>query len=123
MKKYYGYYPLIDIYTYTTLIQLKNYLDGIHHRVTVVGNCISDSNFTFAIPLTKDNFWYYCINENERKLLKGYKGVLKAIMFFTKMNTRSVVQKWKFITCVWIYKYDIKIILDKFHNKKLKTIT
>ena len=36
--------------------------------------------------------------------MNGYKVVLKAIRFFTKENTKSVIQKLKFITCVGWYK-------------------
>ena len=47
-------YPLLDISPYPTLIQLKYFPGGIHHYVTVVGKCIFDSNFTFALPLNQD---------------------------------------------------------------------
>ena len=32
-----GYYPFIDISPFPTLIQLKDFLCGIHHFVTVFG--------------------------------------------------------------------------------------
>ena len=50
-----GYYPLLDIYQFPTSIQLKYFLGGIQHCVTVVGKWFFDSNFPFAIPLTCDN--------------------------------------------------------------------
>ena len=59
--------PLLDISSYTRLIQLKDYLGGIHHCATVVVKWVFDSNFPFALPLTKDNFDYRCNNDNEKK--------------------------------------------------------
>ena len=55
LKEEYGHDTLLDIYIYPTLIQLKYYLDGFQHCVTVVGKCIFDSNFIFTLLLTKDN--------------------------------------------------------------------
>ena len=49
----YGYYPLIDIYNYPPLIQLKDFLRGIQHCVTVFGQCIFDIRFPFALPITQ----------------------------------------------------------------------
>ena len=92
---------MLDISPNPTMLQLGDYLDGIHYCVTVFGNFIFDSNFTFAVPLTKDNLGYCWINDNETKVVNGYKGLLKAITFFKKDNTKSVIQKRKFITCVW----------------------
>ena len=54
LKGEYLYYTLLDISPYPTLSQLKHYLDGIQHCVTVVGDWIFDSHFTFALPLTQD---------------------------------------------------------------------
>ena len=76
-----GNYPLIDIYPYPTLIQLKYFLVGIHHCVTVFGKWVFDSDFPFAIPLTKDYLYYCCINDNETKLMNVDKVVLKATEF------------------------------------------
>ena len=39
--------------------------------------------------------------------MNGYKGVLKEIKSPPKDNNKSVLQKWKLITCVWWYKDDI----------------
>ena len=61
------YDPFIDIYPYTTLIQLKYFLGGIHHCVTVVSKLVFDSNFPFVIPLTQDDLDYGFINDNEKK--------------------------------------------------------
>ena len=58
------YDPLLDISTYPTLIQLKDYLDGVHHCVTFIGKWIFDSNFIFALPLKKENLDYCFINDN-----------------------------------------------------------
>ena len=78
---------------YPTFIQLKYYLDGIHHCVTVISKWIFDSNFSLVLPLTKDNLYYCYINDNETKGINGYKVLLKAIWFFTKENKKSVIQK------------------------------
>ena len=40
LKEEYVYDPWLDISLYPTLIQLKYYLDRIHHCVTVFGKCI-----------------------------------------------------------------------------------
>ena len=72
---------MLDIYPYPTLIKLKYYLDGVHHCVTTVGKWIFGSDFTFALPLTKDDLYSYCINDNIKKL-NGYKEVSKRIRFF-----------------------------------------
>ena len=53
-KGKYRYDTLIEISPFPTLIQLKEFLGGIHHCVTVVGKWISDSDFTFVIRLTHD---------------------------------------------------------------------
>ena len=68
---------LLEISPYPTLIQSKYYLDGIHYCVTVFGKWIFDSTFSFAPSLTKDDFDYCCINDNETKGMSGHKGVLK----------------------------------------------
>ena len=93
LKKGDGYDPLLDISPYPTFIQLKYFLGGIHHCVAVVGKCIFDNNFHFALPLTKENLDDCLINDNEKKGMNGYKGVLKEIGFFTKENDKSVIQK------------------------------
>ena len=99
-KEKYVYVPLLDISTYPILITLRDFLDGIHHCVIVVVKWVFDG-IVFAIPLTKDNLDYCCINDNETKGINCYKGVFKSIRFFTKENNKSVIQKWKLITCVW----------------------
>ena len=89
MKEEYGYNPFIYISTHPTLIKLKYLLGGIHHCVTVVGKWILDSNFSFELPLTKENLDYFCINDNEKKGINGYKVLLKAIRFLPKFSFRS----------------------------------
>ena len=46
-----GYDPLLDISTFTTLIQFTSFLGGIQHSVIVVGKCIFDRNILFVLPL------------------------------------------------------------------------
>ena len=60
-----GYDPLLDISTFSTLIQLKEFIDGVQHCVTVVGKWIFDSNSTLSLPITTDNGYHCCINYNE----------------------------------------------------------
>ena len=55
LKEEYEYDPFLDISIYPILMQLKDYFDGIQHCVIVVGKGIFDSNFSFELPLTKDN--------------------------------------------------------------------
>ena len=47
----YGYDPLLEISPHPTLFQLKDFLGGIRHCVTVVSKWIFDSNITFALPI------------------------------------------------------------------------
>ena len=49
---------MIEISPYPILIWLKYFIGGIHHCVKVVGKWIFVSNYTFALPLTKDNLEY-----------------------------------------------------------------
>ena len=84
---------MLDISPFPALIQLKDFLGGIHHCVAVVGKWIFDSNFTFALPLTKENLEYCCINDNETEVMNDYKIVLGSIVFFTKENNKSIIKK------------------------------
>ena len=101
MKEEDRYDKLIDISPYPTIFKLKDFLGGINHWVTVVGKWIFDSNFSFEVPLTKENLDYFRINDNETKGNNGYKGVLKTVMFIPKENNKSFLQKWKLIAHVW----------------------
>ena len=65
-KYQYGCDPLIDIYMFQILIQLKEFLGGIQHCFTVVGRWIFDSNIPFSLPLTRDDMDYSCTNNNEK---------------------------------------------------------
>ena len=93
LKEYNGYDPLLDISPYPKLIQLKYFLGGIHHCVTVVVKWVFESNFSFVLSLTKDHVDYCCINDNKAKIMNGYKVVLKSIRFFTKYNNKNVIHK------------------------------
>ena len=84
---------LLDTSTYTTFIQLKYFLGGIYHCVAVVGKWIFDSNFTFELTITKETLDYCCINNNETKVINGYKEVLKASIFPPNENNKSFLQK------------------------------
>ena len=99
MKEEYGYDTFLVIYSIKTLIQLKDFLSGIHQCVTFFGKWIFDSNLLFLLPLTKDNLDYCFINDHENKM-NGYKGLLKTMMFFKNENNKSVIQEKKIITCV-----------------------
>ena len=54
-KEEYGYYSLIEISPFTTLVMLKYFLGGIQHCITVVGKWVFDIDFTFALPITREN--------------------------------------------------------------------
>ena len=54
-----GYYQLLDIYTFTTLIQLGYFFDDTQHCATFVGKWIFDSNVSFEIFFTRDDMDYY----------------------------------------------------------------
>ena len=56
---------MLDISMFPILIQLKYFLGGIQHFVTVVGMWIFDSNITFPIPLTCDKMDYCCTNDDK----------------------------------------------------------
>ena len=65
---------IITSFTYLHIQHLFSWggeLGGVHHCVTVVGKCIFDSNFTFALLLTEDNLEYCCISGNETKGING----------------------------------------------------
>ena len=87
----YGYDPFLDIYTYPTLIHLKDFLGGIHHCVAVIVKWVFCSNFNFSFPLTQENLDYCCINDDFKKLMNSYKGVFKDIGFFPKDNHTCVL--------------------------------
>ena len=93
LKEEYGYDTLVEIYPYPTLVQLKYFLGGIHHCVTVGGKWIFDSNFPFEITLTKENLYYCFINDNETTVTDFYKGLLRSSRVFKKYNTKIVIQK------------------------------
>ena len=76
MKEEHGYDPLLDIYPFTTLIQLKDFLGRIHHCAAVVGKWTFDSNLPLPLPTTQENLGYCCINYNEAKLMNIYKWIL-----------------------------------------------
>ena len=80
-KDEYGHDPLICISPFTTLIQLKDLLSGIHHYVKVVGKWIFDSNFPFVLTLTRENIDYCCTDNNKIRGMDGYQVVLTAINF------------------------------------------
>ena len=67
LKESYGYKPLLDMYPFPILIQLKYFLGGVHHFITVVGKCIFDGNFPYALPLTKCELEYCFINNNKKR--------------------------------------------------------
>ena len=48
-KEEYGYDPLLDISSCQTFIQLKDYLDRIHHCIKVVGTRIFYGDYPFAL--------------------------------------------------------------------------
>ena len=52
-KKEYVDDPLIHIYPFPKIIQLKYFLGEVHHCVLVVGKWIFDRNYHFALPLTQ----------------------------------------------------------------------
>ena len=76
-KEEYGYDTLLEISPYTALIQLKYFLGGIRHCVTVVCKLVFDNNYPSSISPTKDNLDYCCINDNETKVMNVLKGLLK----------------------------------------------
>ena len=84
---------MLEIYPYPILIQLKGYLDDIHHCNTVVGKWIFDSNFPFSFLLTCENLDYCCTNDNETKGINAYKVVLKYVRFFPTEKKTGLVHK------------------------------
>ena len=80
-KKQDVYDTFITIYSFTTLIQLKYFLGGIQHYVTVVGKCTFDNNFPVEHPLNRDKVDYCCANDNKTRGTNGYKGALNSIRF------------------------------------------
>ena len=62
-KEEYLYNPMFDISSYPTLNRFKFCLERIHHCVTIFGKWVFGSIFIFALPLTKYNLRYCCIND------------------------------------------------------------
>ena len=84
LKEEYEYDPLLEISPYPKLIQLKAFIGGVHNCVTVFGRWIFDSNFPFALPLSKEILDYCWINYYRKKVMNGYRGLLKAFRFNRK---------------------------------------
>ena len=61
-----GYDLLFDIYLFPTSIQLKSFLGGIQHCVTVFARWVFDCNIHFAVPITHDNMDYCCTNDYKK---------------------------------------------------------
>ena len=91
-EEQYGYDPLFDISIFPALIQLTEFLCGLQLCVISVGKWLFDSNVPFLLPLTYDELDYYCTNDEETKLLNGYKLLFKSIRFFPTDNM-SIFQK------------------------------
>ena len=53
-----GYDPLLDIFSFSALIQLTYSLGGIQHCVTVVDKWIFNGNINFALHINFDNLDY-----------------------------------------------------------------
>ena len=62
-----GYDPLIDIYSYPELIQLKYFPGHVQHCVTVVGRWIFDSNFLFHFLSLKTIFTTSALMKTKQK--------------------------------------------------------
>ena len=68
---------MLNIYPFTTLNQLTEFLGSVQNFVTVVGKWVFDRNILFVIPLTSDKLDYCCSNDDKTKGANGYKGILK----------------------------------------------
>ena len=66
---------------FPTLFNLTYFLGGIQNCVSVVGNCILNSNIPFEIPVTHDDMKYFYTNDDETKVINCYKSVFKNIGF------------------------------------------
>ena len=97
---------MLDISPFITLIQLKYFLRGIQHCLTVVSKWIFDSNVPFALPLTRDNLDYFCTNNNKTKVMNDYKEVLKPTKISQQRKICVSFRSLKIINYVWCYKYD-----------------
>ena len=64
LEKQYGYDPLLETSPFLTPIQLIDVIGGIQHFIEVVGKWIFDKNIMFTLPITCDNLYYCCINNN-----------------------------------------------------------
>ena len=80
-KEEYGYYPLVNISPFPTLVRLKDFICVFHRFLTVVSKCTVDLDFAFAFPFTIDEIYYFLIDYNETKRMNGYKEVLRVISF------------------------------------------
>jgi hypothetical protein len=48
--------PLEGYYQFRIICQLEDNFKGITHAVSLLGNCVYDANFDFAMPISKYNF-------------------------------------------------------------------
>ena len=96
---------MLHISLFSKLIQPKDFIVGIHHYITVVGKRIFDSNITFALPLNCENLDYFYTNDNETKVINGYKGVLKSIMFcLTETKICALFRNKNLLLLLLLYK-------------------
>ena len=76
-----GYDQIIDIFLFPILFQLTDFIGGILNCVRVVAKVIFDINITLALTLTHDNLDFSCTNDGDKKLINGYKVLLKPVRF------------------------------------------
>ena len=98
-KEEYIYNKLTEISPFTTLIQLKDFLYGIHHCVNVVYKEMFYSNLPFTLHLTHEKLDYCCINGNQTKGMNRHQGVFKCIRFSQTDKSTSLIQNLKTIDC------------------------
>ena len=57
---------MLEISPFPALINLKEFIGGKKHCVTVFGKCIFDSNIPFVLLLTRDYMDQCCTNIDEK---------------------------------------------------------
>ena len=103
----YVYDELLEIFPFPKIIQLTYFVGGIQHCVTFVGDCIFDSHVSSTLPLTCGNLEYCFTNNDETKVMNGYKEFLNPLHFLNIERSLSCLEV-KDRNIVWFYKDDIK---------------
>ena len=81
LEEQYGYGKFLDIYQFLTIIKLKGVIGEIQYCIYFYGKYIFEGNDIFALTITHDYLGCCCNNYYGKKVINGYKGVVKPLSF------------------------------------------